>query len=691
MKRKSTLTAKFGMCVSTTALLMSLSACGPSDNAAPTQDCMSAPESCQAPNLCVEDANGAYVCIRPSADATMPAADARITDASITDCRNDGVGCIEPATCEANADGSYGCQTPSTPTDAGITTDLGVDAAVELDQGIDAMVTGPIPAEPPEAPPLSENVSSIVVSIKTADLEYAGTDDPMEICFGRAGCYELNVLDVDDRERGETEVYHFETQKPRALFDEVTLRTTDTSSNNNRWTPECLEVRFNGEPVHCQNDLPNIGTDNSGDEVRSFTQSLGNRCNTCWSSGVTHGPMIGPPSADGVSVWFRADATRLVGLRIGTSEDLTDAPVVDWVYPTVADDFTAVLHARNLAPDTMYYYRVEVDGDASQTVRSIRTAPATETPARLRIGLGSCSRLDDQPIFNSIFAQQPDLFLFMGDNHYANTHHLDALRWHYRRFRNLPERAALLANVPTMATWDDHDFLANNSNGTCLNRDYALDAFVEYWANPAAGLPATPGVFFNYRYGPVELFMLDCRMYRPDIGDSGLRCEVDPTPPQLSRDDGPLGLAQEAWLREQLNASTADFKLIGCGSRFTPEGSTDSWASYNVARNRLLNFIDSDGIEGVAFLSGDIHRSSFGVVPSRAYDIPEFTSSPLAYADASPCPSSADLERFCYDDGNSFVTLDVDTTGAEPTLTGRVHNQTGRVMHEWTVRRSELQ
>ena len=58
----------------------------------------------------------------------------------------------------------------------------------------------------------------------------------------------------------------------------------------------------------------------------------------------------------------------------------------------------------------------------------------------------------------------------------------------------------MLANVPTMATWDDHDFLANNSNGTCLNRDYALDAFVEYWASPAAGLPATPGVDFNYRY-----------------------------------------------------------------------------------------------------------------------------------------------------------------------------------------------
>ena len=223
-----------------------------------------------------------------------------------------------------------------------------------------------------------------------------------------------------------------------------------------------------------------------------------------------------------------------------------------------------------------------------------------------------------------------------------------------------------------------------------MDRDIALDAFGEYWANPAAGLDETPGVFFNYQHGAVELFMLDCRMYRPDIGDSGLRCAVSPNPPLLSREDGPLGRAQEAWLREQLNASTADFKLIGCGSRFTPEGSTDSWASYDVARNRLLEFIDEDGIEGVAFLSGDIHRSSFGVVRGYGYDIPEFTSSPLAYRSASPCPSSAEMERFCYDDGNSFVTIDVDTTMADPTLTGRIHNEVGRVVYEWVVRKSEL-
>ena len=94
--------------------------------------------------------------------------------------------------------------------------------------------------------------------------------------------------------------------------------------------------------------------------------------------------------------------------------------------------------------------------------------------------------------------------------------------------------------------------------------------------------------------------MLDCRMYRPDIGDSGLRCEVDPTPPQLSREDGPLGLSQEAWLRTQLRTQrlTLSWSHAVAASRLR---GTDSWASYDVAENRLLDFIDSAGIEGVAF------------------------------------------------------------------------------------------
>ena len=58
MKRETTLIAKFSASVSIAILVLTLSACVPSGDEAPAQDCMSVPESCQAPNLCVEDATG---------------------------------------------------------------------------------------------------------------------------------------------------------------------------------------------------------------------------------------------------------------------------------------------------------------------------------------------------------------------------------------------------------------------------------------------------------------------------------------------------------------------------------------------------------------------------------------------------------------------------------------------------------
>ncbi|MCA9632154.1 MAG: alkaline phosphatase D family protein, partial [Myxococcales bacterium] len=315
----------------------------------------------------------------------------------------------------------------------------------------------------------------------------------------------------------------------------------------------------------------------------------------------------------------------------------------------------------NLEPDTEYFYRVEVDGDVSERVRSVRTAPTPEQPTPLRIALGSCSRLLPQPIFTPILAAQPDLFLFVGDNNYANTRFRAALRWNYQRFRRLRERADLLAGTPTLAIWDDHDFLANNSNGTCPGRDEALAAFREYWANPAYGLPDAPGVFFRHRWGATELFMLDCRMYRPDVGDAGRTCTPEPDPPALPISGGPLGPDQEAWLFDALGASDATFKLVACGSRFTPAGSLDSWASFPEARARLLQALEDDAIGGVVFLSGDIHRSLFSLVPGVAYSVPEIVSSPLATARSS-CNPNAPGQLTCYDASDSFVVLDIDPT-----------------------------
>ena len=45
----------------------------------------------------------------------------------------------------------------------------------------------------------------------------------------------------------------------------------------------------------------------------------------------------------------------------------------------------------------------------------------------------------------------------------------------------------------------------------------------------------------------------------------------------------------------------------------------------------------------------------------------------------------------CFATGNYFVTMDVDTTVADPTLTARIRDEGGATLLTWTLLRSELQ
>lgn len=603
---------------------------------------------------------------------------------------------------DAGHDAGQDASVDAPASDAG--RDVGVDAFVPPDTGPDLgppdAGVGLVPVPPPAPPTFDDVIDTISVAVTTGTGVSAATDDGVDLCVNATDCFHINVPDVDDRERGNTDALHFEGLAiPRSSVTGITLRTrSPLDTDNDRWTPTCLEVRFDGEPVYCERELPHIGTGSSSGEVASFTdpEGLHQDCVTCWDGALTHGPVQGAHTTDAARVWVRSDATRRVGLRMDREGSLSDAsPLVAWVAPRPATDFSETLHVEGLRPGERYDYRVEVldeDGatlDAS-AIHSLNTAPPDSSRAPLRLALASCSRQVDQPTAGALHAFEPDLFFFLGDIHYANSRHRDAHRWHYRRFRGVPERAALLAETATIASWDDHDFVGNNSNGICAGRDEAIGAFDEAWPNPPMGIDGTPGTFFRHRVGAVEFVALDCRTYRPDVGDGGRRCDLDESPPTLDPARGPIGAAQWTWAMDALAASDATFKFLSCGSRFTMQGSLDSWRAFPEAQTALMGEIASRGIEGVVLLSGDIHRSEIRRVPrSSAYDLYELTASPLANTN-SGC-GGADPERlYCLDAGNSFVTVDVDPAADDPTLTARVHDASGGIRFEHTILRSEL-
>lgn len=341
------------------------------------------------------------------------------------------------------------------------------------------------------------------------------------------------------------------------------------------------------------------------------------------------GPMLGAPAPDSIRVWVQGAAGHEVALEVaddsGRSQRLSAARRL-----SADEGFAAVLKVEGLEPDHDYRYQVLIDGVPDPYLGSLlpmrtRTAPAPGSATAFTLAMGSCVRYADDPvqaIWPAVLAARPDLFLWLGDNVYGETLRPETLDREYRRQRAVPGFQPVARSVPQIAIWDDHDFGLNDSDRSSPLREQSLATFRRYWANPAYG-EGDGGIYFQQRYGAVDLFCLDNRYWR-DANDA-------PNGPDKTM----LGRRQMEWLRDSLKASAAVFKVLACGSGWSlakGQGG-DSWAAFVHERDALFDFIRDEGIEGVVLVSGDTHVGELNVMPwseRGGYDLYDLVTSPLA-------------------------------------------------------------
>lgn len=539
----------------------------------------------------------------------------------------------------------------------------------------DGVITDGAGCQDPGPPVYPEVVDTIHLTLRTATGTYDGSDDGgVSICLGPDHCLSPYLPEWNDLEPGNRDVSaHEGLGWARAELDRFTIGTTD---GEDQWQPDGFQLSFDGEPVHCR-EVEGLEIGDASDEVLSWTDpdGLGLGCESLFEATLTHGPMVGAVGPDRATLWVRTDATRQVRFFVAEDEEgLATAEAVHTAWPLASEDFTHRVTIQGLQPGRRYVYRVEVEDQVSGPYE-LFTAPEEGEVGLFTLAFGSCSKDDEQPVFGSVVAWDPDVFLFIGDNHYGDTDHLSDLRQHYRWAHERPLRRDLLASTSILATWDDHDFVGNNTDGSEPGRDTALRVFEEYWANASFGLDGTPGVFTRQRWGDVELFLVDVRYHRG----------VDGTL---------LGAAQREWLIDALAESDATFKLVASGGQWGPYGSDDSWAPWEEDRYEVFGAIAERGIGGVVLLSGDIHRFELRELSpgSGGYPLPELTSSPLAYAVGASCGDDAtEPDRLtCLDGTNGFIGVTVDTTLADPTLTADIIDEAGVVHESWTIPRSAL-
>ena len=331
---------------------------------------------------------------------------------------------------------------------------------------------------------------------------------------------------------------------------------------------------------------------------------------------------------------------------------------------------------------------------------------AQGTPAPLtRIAFGSCADEEKpQPIWDAVMAYRPELFLFTGDNVYGDVRNgrdvpdedlLDSLQESYTQASKLPGLMRVRTEVPSLATWDDHDYGKNDAGADFAGRREAQRLFLQFWNVPLSDpRHSRDGVYHAQTFGPegqrVQVILLDTRFFRSPLKPTDQRNA--PGRERYLPDEDPsktmLGEAQWSWLADQL-WEPADLRLIVSSIQVVAEGhGWERWGNFPRERQRFYNLIRETAAGGVLLLSGDRHIGGLYREATMApYPLIEITSSGINQVFAGNREAGPNRLGAVYGAAN-FGTVDMDWW--ERTVTLSLRSENGEPVRRQLVRLDEL-
>jgi len=389
---------------------------------------------------------------------------------------------------------------------------------------------------------------------------------------------------------------------------------------------------------------------------------------------ITHGVQSGDVSVDCGVVWGGADRPSRMLAEIATTDSFKDIRHAVYVDALPETDFTAKALIEGLPAGQDIFYRLRFQDLSVPTVTSepmvgrFRTAPSDRRSISFvwsgdtaGQGFGIDEARGGMRTYATMLKNRPDFFIHSGDNIYADgaipaevklpdgtlwknlvtedkskpAETLAEFRGNYKY--NLIDKnvRAFNAEVPIFTQWDDHEVTNNWWPGEPLTRAEhqrkkyvekntlllaarASRAFHEYM--PMVETPAEPGrVYRKISYGPlVNVFMLDERSYRGPNGEDKQET--------YGPDAYFLGATQVAWLKRELMASKATWKVIAADMPISLVVVYDvdrKWGIEAIAQGDdgpplgreleiadILSFIKRAGIRNTLWLTADVHYTA---------------------------------------------------------------------------------
>jgi alkaline phosphatase D len=196
----------------------------------------------------------------------------------------------------------------------------------------------------------------------------------------------------------------------------------------------------------------------------------------------------------------------------------------------------------------------------------------------------------------------------MGDFHYENISSNDpkAFQQAYDKVLASPRQSALYRAVPIVYMWDDHDFGANNSDGTSASKPAALEAYQVH-------VPHYP---LQEVRGTIRTIQQSFQVGRFRFIVTDLRSERSPTGLPDGAQKSMLGIEQRNWLIRELEgaAERRDFVVwVNTVPWITREDeqSEEGWAPFSAERTWLADHFKKLSLtKRMVVLSGDGHMAA---------------------------------------------------------------------------------
>ena len=417
---------------------------------------------------------------------------------------------------------------------------------------------------------------------------------------------------------------------------------------------------------------------------------------------INSGPMVGYSTMQEVLLWVQTEERANVHFEYYEIDNPKVKFSTDKIETEKKNGYVAKLIADQVIPGKKYKYEVyinnyKIERNYAMEFQTQELWKWRTDPPDVKFIIGSCSYINepkfDRPgkpygsnfeIFNSINKKNPDFMLWLGDNTYLREPDWNSRTGFIKRYshtRAFPELQPLLASTHHYATWDDHDYGPNNSDGSFWLKETASEIFKLFWGNPNYDVTGKGGITGFFQWSDLDFFLLDNRYHRTANNNfTGNR--------QM------LGKDQIDWLINALSFSQASFKFVAVGGQVISNGAVyENYATYPDERKYLLDKIREAKIEGVIFLDGDRHHTILSKMQEtkNVYPLYDLTCSSLTAGvnnDNEPYNSFKLEETFV--NVNNFGMLNVTGPTNHRELTIQIFNKDGKELWIKSIKANDL-